>query len=105
MLHQYSLPCPSYKLFSSEAVIDLPFSVHWYFDRLLTIWFDYGQWSEVYEALTDGVKSIQIDNWLQVIPQLIARIDTQRQLVSRLIHQLLTDIGKQHPQVRIMQSK
>ena len=34
----------------------------------------------------------------QVIPQLIARIDTPRQLVSRLIIQLLMDIGKQHPQ-------
>ncbi len=36
--------------------------------------------------------------WLQVIPQLIARIDTPRPLVSRLIHQLLTDVGKHHPQ-------
>ena len=36
---------------------------------------------------------------VQVIPQLIARIDTPRQLVGRLIHQLLTDIGKHHPQV------
>lgn len=37
---------------------------------------------------------------LQVIPQLIARIDTPRPLVGRLIHQLLTDIGRYHPQVR-----
>lgn len=36
---------------------------------------------------------------LQVIPQLIARIDTPRALVGRLIHQLLTDIGRYHPQV------
>ena len=35
----------------------------------------------------------------QVIPQLIARIDTPRQLVAKLIQQLLIDIGKQHPQV------
>lgn len=35
----------------------------------------------------------------QVIPQLIARIDTPRPLVGRLIHQLLTDIGRYHPQV------
>ena len=34
----------------------------------------------------------------QVIPQLIARIDT-RHLVGRLIQELLIDIGKQHPQV------
>ena len=67
--------------------------------RLLTLWFDYGQWSEVYEALVEGIKTIQIDNWLQVIPQLIARVGTPRQLVGRLISQLLMDIGKQHPQV------
>jgi len=41
-----------------------------------------------------------IEFYFQVIPQLIARIDTPRQLVGRLIHQLLSDVGKQHPQVR-----
>jgi phosphatidylinositol kinase/protein kinase (PI-3 family) len=39
--------------------------------------------------------------WYQVIPQLIARIDTPRQLVSRLVVQLLMDIGKAHPQALI----
>jgi len=32
----------------------------------LTLWFDYGQWPEVHEALIDGIKSIKIDEWLQV---------------------------------------
>uniref|UniRef100_A0A8D2AZT3 FK506-binding protein 12-rapamycin complex-associated protein 1 n=1 Tax=Sciurus vulgaris TaxID=55149 RepID=A0A8D2AZT3_SCIVU len=54
----------------------------------------YGHWPDVNEALVEGVKAIQIDTWLQVIPQLIARIDTPRPLVGRLIHQLLTDIGR-----------
>uniref|UniRef100_A0A8C9G7R9 FK506-binding protein 12-rapamycin complex-associated protein 1 n=1 Tax=Pavo cristatus TaxID=9049 RepID=A0A8C9G7R9_PAVCR len=67
--------------------------------RVLTLWFDYGHWPDVNEALVEGVKAIQIDTWLQVIPQLIARIDTPRPLVGRLIHQLLTDIGRYHPQV------
>lgn len=40
--------------------------------------------------------------YLQVIPQLIARIDTPRALVGRLIHQLLTDIGRYHPQVSLL---
>ncbi|WAR26259.1 MTOR-like protein [Mya arenaria] len=48
--------------------------------RLLTLWFDYGQWPEVHEALIDGIKAIKISEWLQVIPQLIARIDTPRTL-------------------------
>uniref|UniRef100_A0A7M5XP27 non-specific serine/threonine protein kinase n=1 Tax=Clytia hemisphaerica TaxID=252671 RepID=A0A7M5XP27_9CNID len=69
--------------------------------RLLTLWFDFGHYDDVHKALVDGLKTIHIDNWLQVIPQLIARIDTPRQMVGRLIHQLLSDVGKQHPQALI----
>lgn len=35
--------------------------------RVLTLWFDYGHWPEVNEALVEGIKTIQIDTWLQVI--------------------------------------
>ncbi|XP_030383558.1 serine/threonine-protein kinase Tor [Scaptodrosophila lebanonensis] len=69
--------------------------------RLLTLWFDYGHDSEVYEAVLSGMKLIEINTWLQVIPQLIARIDTHRKLVGQLIHQLLMDIGKNHPQALV----
>ncbi|PIK33483.1 putative serine/threonine-protein kinase mTOR-like [Apostichopus japonicus] len=34
--------------------------------RLLTLWFDYGQNQQVYEALIEGLKTIQINTWLQV---------------------------------------
>lgn len=67
--------------------------------RLLTLWFEYGQWPEVNDALVEGIRLIEKNTWLQVIPQLIARIDTPRALVSRLIHHLLIDIGKIYPQV------
>lgn len=69
--------------------------------RLLTLWFEYGQYTEVYDALAKGMKVIEINTWLQVIPQLIARIDTHRSLVGQLVHQLLIDIGKQHPQALV----
>ncbi|XP_066601544.1 serine/threonine-protein kinase mTOR [Prorops nasuta] len=69
--------------------------------RLLTLWFDYGQWPEVYDAIVEGIRLIQINTWLQVIPQLIARIDTPRALVGRCIHHLLIDIGKTHPQALV----
>lgn len=36
------------------------------FLRVLTLWFDYGHWPEVNEALVEGIKTIQIDTWLQV---------------------------------------
>lgn len=44
---------------------------------------------------------IEMIQFLQVIPQLIARIDTPRVLVGRLIHHLLMDIGKHHPQALV----
>ncbi|XP_043460744.1 serine/threonine-protein kinase mTOR isoform X2 [Leptopilina heterotoma] len=69
--------------------------------RLLTLWFEYGQWPEVYDAIVEGIRMIEINTWLQVIPQLIARIDTPRALVGRCIHHLLIDIGKSHPQALV----
>lgn len=36
-----------------------------------------------------------------MIPQLIARIDTPRLFVGQLIHKLLSDIGKSHPQALV----
>ncbi|XP_044740220.1 serine/threonine-protein kinase Tor [Chrysoperla carnea] len=69
--------------------------------RLLTLWFDYGHMPEVCEAIEEGIKIIEINTWLQVIPQLIARIDTPRLPVGRLIHHLLIDIGKSHPQALV----
>ncbi|KAJ8929828.1 hypothetical protein NQ314_017426 [Rhamnusium bicolor] len=69
--------------------------------RLLTLWFDYGQTSQVSEAISEGIRLVEKNTWLQVIPQLIARIDTNRLLVSKLIHHLLVDIGKTHPQALV----
>ncbi|XP_060521647.1 serine/threonine-protein kinase mTor [Cylas formicarius] len=69
--------------------------------RLLTLWFDYGQSTQVSEAIADGIRLVEKNTWLQVIPQLIARIDTNRLLVSKLIHCLLVDIGKTHPQALV----
>ena len=69
--------------------------------RLLTLWFDEGNSPDVHDALNEGIKVVPVETWLQVIPQLIARIDTPRHLIGRLIHQLLMDIGKFHPQALI----
>uniref|UniRef100_A0A5S6QLG6 Serine/threonine-protein kinase TOR n=1 Tax=Trichuris muris TaxID=70415 RepID=A0A5S6QLG6_TRIMR len=69
--------------------------------RLLTVWFDYGHIPEVYDVIVDRIKTVSFATWLQVIPQLIARIDTPRTLVSRSVIQLLCDIGKEHPQALI----
>ncbi|CAG8550536.1 9156_t:CDS:10, partial [Ambispora leptoticha] len=69
--------------------------------RLLTLWFKYGYQPEVSAALNEGFNSVNIDTWLEVIPQLIARIHAQNPNVRKLIHQLLAEVGKEHPQALI----
>ncbi|KAI8819891.1 armadillo-type protein [Fimicolochytrium jonesii] len=69
--------------------------------RLLTLWFKYGFQQDVNIAIGEGFNSVSIDTWLQVIPQLIARIHTPSPHVRRLIHHLLADVGKEHPQALV----
>ncbi|KAJ3291491.1 phosphatidylinositol kinase- protein kinase tor1 [Rhizoclosmatium sp. JEL0117] len=69
--------------------------------RLLTLWFKYGYNIDVNMAISEGFGSVTIDTWLQVIPQLIARIHTPSQHVRRLLHQLLSDVGRSHPQALV----
>lgn len=69
--------------------------------RLLTLWFKYAYHPDVSTAINDGFDTISIDVWLQVIPQLIARTHAPNPNVRRLIHQLLTEIGKEHPQALV----
>ncbi|KAI9272821.1 armadillo-type protein [Phascolomyces articulosus] len=69
--------------------------------RLLTLWFKYGYHADVGTAIREGFGLINIDVWLQVIPQLIARIHAPNAAVRGLIHELLTDIGREHPQALV----
>lgn len=66
--------------------------------RLLTLWFAHGKHQEVTHSVTQGISSVSIDNWLEVIPQLIARINQPHKIVRDAIHNLLVDVGRGHPQ-------
>lgn len=68
---------------------------------MLTLWFDHCTTQEIYDTLNEGIKVTPMEIWLQVIPQLIARIDSNKQLVARLIHNLLTEVGRVHPQALV----
>ncbi len=68
---------------------------------LLTLWFDYCNTSEIHETVNEGIRNTPIEIWLQVIPQLIARIDTNKQFLAKIIHNLLTEIGRLHPQALV----
>ena len=69
--------------------------------RLLTLWFKYGYQEDVAEAVNEGFSSVIVDTWLEVIPQIIARITAPSQKVRRLIHHLLSDVGLAHPQALV----
>lgn len=69
--------------------------------RLLALWFKFGGIPEAAQAMSDGFNMVKIDNWLQIIPQLISRIHQPNQIVSRSLLGLLTDLGKAHPQALV----
>jgi FKBP12-rapamycin complex-associated protein len=67
--------------------------------RLLTVWFRYGESEIVHEAVEQGLRDTSIDTWVQVIPQIVARIDIPRKRVRSQIKNLLIRVGEAHPQV------
>ena len=69
--------------------------------RILTLWFKYGDNKEAIEALKKGFDLVSIDTWLQVIPQIIARIHSPSANIRKLIQELLTTVGKNHPQALV----
>lgn len=50
-------------------------------------------------ALQKGFFHVNIDTWLVVLPQIIARIHSNNHAVRELIQSLLVRIGRTHPQV------
>lgn len=69
--------------------------------RLLTLWFTHGGSSDVNSAVMDGFANVSIDTWLEVIPQLIARINQPNKRVQQAVHNLLADVGRAHPQALV----
>ncbi|KAL9647121.1 hypothetical protein ABK040_004838 [Willaertia magna] len=69
--------------------------------RLLTLWFKHGSMKEIEKVLIDGFNTVSIDTWLEVIPQIIARINSHVGPVRKLIHKLLAKVSKQHPQALV----
>ncbi|KKY24120.1 putative phosphatidylinositol 3-kinase tor2 [Phaeomoniella chlamydospora] len=69
--------------------------------RLLTLWFAHGGHDEVNRTITEGLPSVSIDTWLEVIPQLIARINQHNPKVRQAVHHLLAQVGKKHPQALV----
>ena len=69
--------------------------------RLLTLWFAHGGDPLVGKAVTEGFPTVSVDTWLEVIPQLIARINQPNRQVRESIHRLMSEVGKAHPQALV----
>ena len=69
--------------------------------RLLTLWFRYGAEPRVESTLLNGFDAVEIDMWLLVLPQIIARISSPSPRVRACVHKLLLRVGRRHPQALI----
>jgi FKBP12-rapamycin complex-associated protein len=68
---------------------------------ILSIWFRYCKVPDVSAALEAGLSTVHLDNWLGVLPQLIARIDYPEPNARRLLHELLGRLGVRHAQALV----
>eukprot|EP00727_Mastigamoeba_balamuthi_P014068 m51a1_g9284 putative phosphatidylinositol kinase tor2 (2481) ;mRNA; r:2709-12776 len=66
--------------------------------RLLTLAFKHGHIPEVEELVLGAIATLKIETWLDVIPQIIARIHSAVPATRRITHELLSAIGRHHPQ-------
>ncbi|EYE96697.1 phosphatidylinositol 3-kinase tor2 [Aspergillus ruber CBS 135680] len=69
--------------------------------RLLTLWFKHGGDQDVNSVVTEGFTAVNIDTWLAVTPQIIARINQPNFRIRSAVHRLLAEVGKTHPQALV----
>ncbi|GJQ08825.1 hypothetical protein GpartN1_g616.t1 [Galdieria partita] len=69
--------------------------------RLLTLWFRYGGMTEVNASINGGIAAAEVDLWLDVIPQLFARLHSPNQSVRSTVRSLMVRIGRAHPQALV----
>jgi hypothetical protein len=68
---------------------------------LISVWFTKCRYPEVLMAVESGLSTVHLDNWLGVLPQLIARIDQYESTSRKLLHNLLIRIGVCHVQALV----
>ena len=69
--------------------------------RLLKIWFQHGNLPEIEHKLSQGFERIDLKVWIDVIPQLLARIDIKDQMIRQSLINLIQKISMKFPQALI----
>eukprot|EP01130_Rhizamoeba_saxonica_P013003 TRINITY_DN5522_c0_g1_i2.p1 TRINITY_DN5522_c0_g1~~TRINITY_DN5522_c0_g1_i2.p1 ORF type:complete len:981 (+),score=219.79 TRINITY_DN5522_c0_g1_i2:47-2944(+) len=67
--------------------------------RLLTLWFQHAEISNVNDEIEEAISQLPLETWLQVIPQIIARI--HHPSLRENLHNLLVKVGSKHPQALV----
>jgi FKBP12-rapamycin complex-associated protein len=65
--------------------------------RLLKIWFQHGNLPEIQSILKEGVERIDLKVWIEVIPQLLARIDIKDEIIRKTLIELVEKISLKFP--------
>ena len=63
----------------------------------MKIWFRHGNFSRVDEIIRTGIDKINLKVWINVIPQLIARIDIKEVMIKQLLIDLLERLSQRYP--------
>ena len=69
--------------------------------RLLKLWFQQGDQPDIEQIMRASFEIIDINTWLAIIPQILARIDMKNMIVKKTMYDLLDKIGYYHPQALI----
>eukprot|EP01035_Chromulina_nebulosa_P017836 gene17836-23448_t len=69
--------------------------------RLITLWFSYGSKDGVSEIIETELDQLSPENWLSVLPQLIARMHVKTPEISKALRKLLSKVAAIHPQALV----
>lgn len=69
--------------------------------RLLKLWYRHGNNPEIEEIVREGFQKIDLKVWINVIPQLLARVDIKDKIIRKQLIDLLERISQKFPQALI----
>ena len=69
--------------------------------RIIDVWFIMGQEECIDKLVIQSFDTIDIDTWLLVIPQLLARVNIKDERIKNTLSILLRKIGYTHPRALI----
>ena len=70
--------------------------------NFLSCIFSYGELNEVAAVIEKEIVFVQLEAWLGVLPQILARIHVQTAVVKKTLPQIMINLGEKHPQALML---